>query len=140
MQFRWGGAFRPFFVISMDEGVRLVSSAVLGIDCETIMVGGEVYSLFPPTIRRIAGAGLHLASIPENGMVGEMINKIEDATKALSWFIKGDESLYEALSEGTAREIIDGLEVAIRLIGMENFPKLSALSKSVRTLIASTRR
>lgn len=117
-----------------------MSSAVLGMDCETIIVGGEVYSLFPPTIRRIAGAGLHLAAIPENGKVREMIGSMEEATKALSWFIRGDESLCDALSDGTAKEIVEGLEVAIKLIGMENFPKLSALSKSVRTLIANTKR
>lgn len=123
----------------VDEGVRLVSSALLGIDCESIMVGGRPYVIFPPTIERIAGAGLHLAAIPDVARVEDMLRVLPEAVKALSWFIAGDESLVEELSEGTAREVVEGLRVAIDLIGIENFQTLSALSRSVRRLIADTR-
>ena len=127
----------PFLI--MDNGVKLVSSAILGIDCETIMVGGQPYVIHPPTIARIAGAGLHMANIPDSGSVKEMLDVLPDACKALSWFINGDESLAEELSKGNVREIVEGLEKAISLIGIENFQKLSVLSKSVRTLIANTK-
>ena len=123
------------------DGIKLVSSEVLGVAGDTVIVNGKAYYLSPPTIRKIAGAGLYLSDlIGEN--LSEMIHSMKDlgnAAKALSWFIAGNESLAEELSEGTVAEVTDGLETAVMMLGIENFPRLSALSQSVGRLIAHTK-
>lgn len=123
------------------DGAKLVSSAVLGIDCETVIVGGEVYVIYPPTIERLAGAGYHLSDLKGN-TIAEMLSNLTDlfsACKALSWFIEGNESKAGKLSKGTLKEVCDGLEKAISMIGIENFVRLSASARNVRSLIATTR-
>lgn len=124
------------------DGVRLVSAAALGIDCENIIVGGEVYTIFPPTIKKLCGAGYYLADLGNCKTITEMISNmksLDDSCKALSWLIRGDESLAKALSEGTLEELTKGLSTALEMVGITNFPKLSGLARSVRSLIATTR-
>ncbi len=123
----------------MDKGVEAVADAILGVDAVRITVGGREYDLFPPTIAKIAGAGRHLANVPIGGGVLEMLAALPEAAEALSWFIAGDASLSPDLVLGTVAEITDGLRRAVEMIGMGNFQMLSALSKSVRTLIANTK-
>lgn len=117
----------------MDNGAKLVSSAILGLDWKNVLVGGRVYTISPPTIKRIAGAGLWL-SVDDHAF-----KDIGNVTKALSWFIQGDESLAEELSDGTMEEVVAALEVAVSMIGTQNFSKLSTLAKSVQRLIATPR-
>ena len=124
------------------DGVKLVSSTLLGVDCENIIVGGKVYVLFPPTIKKIAGAGYYLSNLGEGKTATEVLSSMKDmgsAVKALSWLIQGDLGLVEELSEGTLAEVVEGLQKAIELIGIGNFIKLSGLVRNVRSLIATTR-
>ena len=64
------------------------------------------------------------------------MGNIESLSKALSCFIAGDESLAEELSMGTLDEVIKALEVGVSLISVENFTRLSTLTRSVSRLIA----
>lgn len=106
-----------------------------------MVVGGKPYFIKPPTIRKIAGAGYALGELgAENGNFGDILKAMQDtekAAEALSWFIKGDESLTEELKEGTLEEVTDALAVAVSMLGIEDFQKLSGLSRSVRRLIAN---
>ena len=123
------------------DGVKLVSSEILGVAGDTVIVNGKAYYLSPPTIRKIAGAGLYLSDLTGENL-SEMIRSMKglgNAAKALSWFIAGNESLADELSDGTLQEVTDGLEAAVMMLGIENFPKLSALSQSVGRLIAHTK-
>ena len=123
------------------DGVRLISSEVLGIACESVIIGGKVYVIFPPNIKKICGAGLYLSGIKGNTLA-EMLSSLQDiecVCKALSWFIQGDESLTEELMEGTLKEVTEALVKAVSLIGIENFPKLSGLARNVRSLVAISR-
>lgn len=124
------------------DAVKLISSAVLGIDCETVLVGGRTYVIFPPTVERIAGAGRFLSDLGEGRTVAEVLGtmqRMDAACRALSWFIQGDEGLWSELSGGTLEEVTDALSVAVGMIGIQNFPRLSALVRSVRSLIATAR-
>lgn len=126
------------------NAVELVSQALLGTDKESILVNGKEYYIAPPTIKRIVGAGQHLARFGDENIespeeyIREMVQMIS-WSKALSWFIKGDESLADELSEGTLAEVLAGVETAIRLIDLQNFIRLSVLAKNVKMLIAKQR-
>lgn len=61
---------------------------------------------------------------------------MDNVAHALSWFVKGDDSLFEELRKGTFDETVQGLEVALSLISAENFYKLSVLAKNVQNLTA----
>ena len=67
------------------------------------------------------------------------INNVEPLAHALSWFIQGNDSLFEELSNGTLDEVIDGLESAYSLLSTKNFLRLSVLAKNVASLTAKQR-
>lgn len=118
----------------------MISRALLGVDETAVSVGGKVYVIKPPTIRVLAGAGMYLTTrIKGSFDLSEVLGELKDSTnlaKALSWFIKGDESLTEELSKGTFVEVVNALEKAYSLISIENFCRLSVLKKSVSRMIA----
>lgn len=118
---------------------KIVSSAILGLDGETLVVGEKVYFITPPTIRKIALAAYHLSDIGEGDTLREMFIELansESVAKALSCLIEGDESLAEELSKCTFEEVVDALDKALSLISAQSFWKLSALARSVRSLTA----
>ena len=127
--------------MSRNVGADLVGAAILGKESKTVVVNGKPYFIKPPTIRKIAGAGVALGESDVSGdSVGDVLKAMADtekAARALSWFIKGDESLTDELKEGTLAEVTNGLSVAISMLDIRDFQKLSDLSRSVRRLIAN---
>lgn len=120
----------------------MIADALLLEGKVSVFIGGKEYKIPPPTIERIAGAGRHLASLKPCSSFMDIIQtmpELEAACKALSWFIQGDENLHKTLQKGTLAEIIGALTAAVSLMGIENFPKLSALARNVQSLIAITR-
>lgn len=124
----------------MSEGSRLISSAILGLDFETIEVNGMAYILKPPTIGRLAGVGLALGDLGEGSTIADVIKTCttgaEGAARALSWLIQGDDSLTEKLSQGTLEEVLNGLEKALSGVSIANFQRLLVLARNVAGLIA----
>lgn len=125
----------------MEEknAARLVSSAILGIDGETIIIADKAYFIKPPTIRKIAGAANVLSGFGGKD-AKDTLTMIRDAGKAceaLSWLITGDDSLTGELSLGTLEEVVRGLETAIGLLSIKDFQTLSTLSRSVQRLAAN---
>ena len=124
------------------NAAKIVSSAILGMDFKVIVVNNKSYVLTPPTIKKIAGASYYLSDIGKGNTIRELlltINNAEAISHALSWFIKGDDSLFEELSKGTMNEIVDGLDTAYSLISTDSFLKLSVLAKNVASLTAKQR-
>ena len=118
---------------------KIVNSSIIGSDFKTIVVNNKSYIISPPTIHRIAGAGYYLANFPECNTLHDILVSLKDmdnAAHALSWFIKGNDSLFDELLKGTFNEIVEGLEIAFSLISAENFYKLSILAKNVQNLTA----
>ena len=125
-----------------QNAAKIVSSAILGLDFKVIVVNNKSYVLTPPTIKKIAGASYYLSDIGKGNTIRELlltINNAEAISHALSWFIKGDDSLFEELSKGTMNEIVDGLDTAYSLISTDSFLKLSVLAKNVANLTAKQR-
>lgn len=123
----------------MSNGSKVVSASIVGADFVNVMVNNKVYSIFPPTIHKLAGAGLYLSDFGDEQTFRDVIKSINSSDKlahALSWLIKGDDSLFEELERGTFDELVDAIGEAYSLVSIENFTKLSALAKNVRNLIA----
>lgn len=121
------------------EGARMVSSAIAGLDYRLIVVNDKSYIIHPPTIAKIAGATYWLCEFGKIGTLKEILmsmSKSENLSKALSWFIQGNEELSEELSAGTLDEIVNGVEAAFTMIDATNFMKLSALQRSASLLVA----
>ena len=138
-----GDFYHPLFSLhNMKNAAKLVSSAILGIDGEAVLVGGKVYFVYPPTIKKLAKATYHLSDIGRGETLKDMIRDMqnaEGAAKALSCLITGDESLFEELSNSPYEEVIDALEKGMSLISAQPFCKLSALARNVQSLIAKQR-
>lgn len=125
-----------------QNAAKIVSSAILGMDFKVVIVNGKSYIVTPPTIKKIAGAAYWLSDVKDGKNIKELlasINNVEPLAHALSWFIQGNDSLFEELSNGTLNEVIDGLESAYSLLSTKNFLRLSVLSKNVASLTAKQR-
>lgn len=136
------GRLSSFFIMK-NKGSKLIASAILGLDGETIVVNDKAYYISPPTIKKIAGAGFCFSSFGNENTIGDYLRKlgsVEEIAKALSWFIAGDASLTQELSQGTLDEVIKGLEIAVSMIGVENFIRLSDLTRNVSNVIAKPTR
>ena len=122
-----------------NDGARLVAGAIVGLDYRTIFVNDKSFIIEPPTIAKIAGATFWLRDMGDGKTLREIImslSKSENLTRALSWFIQGNEDLSEELTKGTMDEIVNGIEVAFSMIEAQNFMKLSALQRSASLLVA----
>ena len=125
-----------------QNAAKIVSSAILGMDFRVVIVNGKSYIVTPPTIKKIAGAAYWLSDVKDGKDIKELlasINNVEPLAHALSWFIKGNDSLFEELSNGTLDEVVDGLESAYSLLSTKNFLRLSVLAKNVASLTAKQR-
>lgn len=124
------------------KAAKLISTALIGADFVNVLVNGKMYNIFPPTIERLVGATTYLTDFADQNSFSDIINSIKDSdklAKILSWLIKGDESLWTVLRKGTFDELVDGIVAGFSLIDMENFMKLSILSRNVSMLIAKAK-
>lgn len=125
-----------------QNAAKIVSSAILGMDFKVVIVNGKSYIVTPPTIKKIAGAAYWMSDVKDGKDIRELlasINNVEPLAHALSWFIQGNDSLFEELLNGTLDEVIDGLESAYSLLSTKNFLRLSVLAKNVASLTAKQR-
>ncbi len=121
------------------KAAKIVNGAILGMDYKTVTVNGKVYVIYPPTIKKLAGAGYYLSNINNGVTLKDVISSLGDmemAAHALSWLIQGDDSLFDEFINGTFEEIVDALETAYSLISTQSFLKLSGLAKNVVNLTA----
>lgn len=127
----------------MNKGARIISSSIIGSDFKTIMVNKKAYTVYPPTIERLAGAISYLSEVRDAETMRDVLLSLGESdkySKALSWFIRGgDESLVEELQKGTYEECVNGLEEAISMIDMAVFLKAVSLARNVSRLAAKPR-
>ena len=123
----------------MNKGARIISESIIGSDFRTIFVAGKVYTVYPPTIHKLAGAISYLSGVQEADNLKDVLlslGKSEAYSKALSWLITGDESLSEELAKGTYEENVNALDVALSMIDSKVFLKAASLAKNVSLLAA----
>lgn len=134
--------FPIFNIRNMSKASKLVADAILGEDTVTIIVNGKAYYVSPPTIIKLVNASKYLDSFEEGKTLAEvlgMLKNLNDACKALSVFVQGDESISDELSKGTLEEVVNGLQTAYSLISIKDFQTLSILAKSAARMIAKPR-
>lgn len=107
-------------------------------------VSGKAYPVHPPTIHRLAGAISCISDLEfsDNATLKDMLLSAKDCkayAKALSWFIKGNQSLSAELSKGTFEEVLDALSSAFDLVGVIPFLKAASLTRNASLLAASPR-
>lgn len=126
----------------MSQASKIVSAAALGLDYKAVLVAGHRYIINPPTIKRLIGAAHYLAGV-EDVKDPDAIVRNENALAALpvalSYFIKGDESLADDLAHGTPEELTAAITAAYSLISTVPFSMLSLLSKNVAETTAKQR-
>lgn len=124
----------------MDKGSKIVSASIIGADFINVMVNGKCYTVFPPTVHKLAGAGMYLSALGDEQSVRDIIKSVNNSDSlahALSWLLIDNDSLFEELSQGTFDELVDAVSEAYSLISVESFTKLSALARNVSSLIAN---
>lgn len=140
-----GSNLYPLFFFIMNQAVKLVADAVLGKECMQVKVGGNIYTIVPPTIKVLAGVGLGLSTInfPKDAVnlldVFKGMREVDGAAIALSYLIQGDESLVERFKECRADEVISALSSGLELIDIKGFIGLLGLTRNVQSLIAVPR-
>lgn len=123
----------------MNKGAKIISESIIGSDFRTIFVAGKVYTVYPPTIHKLAGAISYLSGVQEADNLKDVLlslGKSEAYSKALSWLITGDESLSEELAKGTYEENVNALDEALSMIDSKVFLKAASLAKNVSLLAA----
>lgn len=123
----------------MNKGAKIISESIIGSDFRTVFVAGKVYTVYPPTIHKLAGAISYLSGVQESDNLKDVLlslGKSEAYSKALSWLITGDESLSEELAKGTYEENVNALDEALSMIDSKVFLKAASLPKNVSLLAA----
>lgn len=123
----------------MNIGAKLVSEAITGMDFRTVIVGGKSYTVYPPTIHKLAGAISYLSGVQEADNLKDVLLSLGESeaySKALSWLIAGDESMSDELAKGTYEENVNALDEALSMIDSKVFLKAVSLAKNVSLLAA----
>ena len=110
----------------MNQGAKIISESIIGSDFRTVFVNGKAYTVYPPTIHKLAGAISHLSDVQEAENLKNVLLSLEESeaySKALSWLITGDESLSEELAKGTYEENVNALDEAFSMIDSKVFLK-----------------
>lgn len=126
----------------MNTGAKIISESIIGMDFRTVIVGGKSYTVYPPTIHKLAGAISYLSKVQEADNLKDVLLSLGESeaySKALSWLIAGDESLNEELSQGTLDEVVDALDETLSMIDSKVFLKAVSLAKNVSLLAAKPR-
>lgn len=137
----WGFGFTLFLLV-MNQGAKIISESIIGSDFRTVFVGGRAYTIYPPTIHKLAGAISHLSGVEEADNLKEILLSLGESEvycKALSWLINGDERLSDELAKGTYEENVNALDEAFSLIDSKVFLKAVSLAKNVSLLAAKPR-
>lgn len=127
-----------FFI--MSKASKLISGAIIGSDYKIAVVNGKSYKIFPPTIKKMAGAGQHLSGLKDGETIKDILDNVNDIDKlahALSWMVDGSDFLSDEFEKAEMGEVVDALAMAYSLISVENFTKLSVLARNVSRLIAN---
>lgn len=128
----------------MSKASKLISQAITGEDYALAYLNGKSYVIFPPTIKRLAGAISCISDLEldDKATLKETFLSCKDCTaycRALSWLIHGDDTLAEELSDATLEEVIGALELGLDMVGVNPFYKAVSLTRSANLLAASPR-
>lgn len=65
----------------MNEAAKIVSASIVGADVTSAVVNGKAYAIHPPTIHKLAGAGVYLSEFGNEETLGDVIKSINSSDK-----------------------------------------------------------
>ena len=129
----------------MDNGAQVVSDAVLGEDMKFVVIGGEVYSVKPPSIRTILKAIKHLSRVRLEGekytkasIMAEYAGNTRHIAMGLAVLIdpKHPKKYAKRFMDGTFNEMLAAYNTAVGMMGADDFFALAQLAKSLQKMAA----
>lgn len=124
----------------MNKAAKNISDAIIGMDFKTYILNGKAYTIYPPTIKRLAGCISALSEFPEGQTIKDTLLALKDQSslsRALSYLIKGDYSLEEELNNVPYTEIVSALSEVLTLISTVPFLTAATLAKNVAKMAAT---
>lgn len=137
----------------MNKAANIVAESLIGDRFVTIVLKGEGYTVYPPTIKVLLRAikSFSKVDIPDKANWIEALlvvpDNVEHMIKALSFVIAGNVDNWEdrseeiaiALKDSTLEELKDAFGKVVSLIHVDDFFHCAALAKSVARMAAEPR-
>lgn len=123
----------------------MVSEAILGEDVKFVSIGGEVYTLRPPSIRTILKAITHLCKVrlesdkyTKAGILAEYKRNTKHIAYGLAVLInpKKPKKLAKKFMNGTYGELLEAFNKVITMMGGDDFFALAQLAKNLQKMAA----
>ncbi len=118
----------------MEEIIK--SSSELGLNCQTVFIGGEGYVINNPSVKAVEEA-CRCVSQMSNGDDPNAVQLMSCATllaEGLSWLIAGNDSLKDKLSECPMKDIVVAWAESINVIlSASSLPFIQELVKYSRS-------
>lgn len=139
----------------MKTDSQIVADSLVGLDFRTIYIGGETFTIYPPTIKNLCRAIHHLSQIGMEGeynaltALAELPHNAPHLIRGLSVLIIPSTPWYlpwkhrrakRALLNATCAELREAIENIIPLIGGEDFFACAAMAKSIAKIAAKQER
>ena len=129
----------------MNEAAGLVVDSIQNENFKIISIRGKIYSVYPPTIKIICRAISSFRKIGLDGeysrlsVIAEIPDNVPYIIKGLSLLIVGNawnwrwksRGVEKVLESATLRELREATEIAISLIGPDDFFGCAACLKSM---------
>ena len=131
-----------------ENGAKVVADAVLGEDLKFVTIGKQVYAIKPPSIRVILSAIRYLTKVrlgvdnhTKISILSEYPKNTEYITRALAVLINGEDGrkskkLAKKLESGTFHELLLAYNIAIQMMGGDDFFALAQLAKNLQKVAA----
>ena len=138
----------------MNEAAKLVADSALNIAFKTIWIGGQAYTVHPPTMKGICRILSHWSmtefEVKQTDGLFSDVDAIKQIPRAYRPQIRGiasaivGEGLFSRIKERillrqlnpTSKELVDACDTIKNLMGATDFFQSANLAKSVGSLIA----
>ncbi|MEG1007848.1 MAG: hypothetical protein RSO15_16460 [Bacteroides sp.] len=137
----------------MNKAAELISDSILENSFITVMIGKQVYTVYPPTIKVICRAISSFSKIGIDGeytrlsVIGEIPGNASHIIKGLAALIVGDvrfwrwkaSKIEKVLESATLQELKMATDNIIPLIGGDDFFECAACLKNVTGMAAKAK-
>ena len=122
-----------------------MSDAILGEDLKFVAIGGEVYTLRPPSIRTILKSIKHLSRVKldsDKYTKSSILSEYERNTKHLAYGLavlispKNPKKYAKKFLDGTFSELLKAYNTAVLMMGGDDFFALAQLAKNLQKMAA----
>lgn len=127
------------------NGAQVVSDAILGEDLKFVVIGGEVYSIKPPSIRTILKSIKHLSLVKleaDKYTKSSILSEYERNTKHIAYGLavlidpKKPKKYAKKFMDGTYAELLKAYNTAVQMMGGDDFFALAQLARSLQKMAA----